>query len=116
MQKRPLSPHLSIYKLPMGAVMSILHRISGAGMFISFSLLSWYFITKTFFGCECEKLAYASYILSILFSLGLFYHLSTGIRHLVWDAGYFLSKEAVFKSNFVCLTLSMLLVVWFWFL
>ena len=40
--KRPLSPHLSIYKPIPTMVMSIFHRITGMGLYFGTLLLAWW--------------------------------------------------------------------------
>ena len=102
--KRPLSPHLSIYRLPLTANMSILHRITGAMMFGAMSFLCWVFILGSSFSCECiKKLSDFSLMIGVF---SLCYHISTGIRHLVWDAGYLLEKKYFLISSVVCLAFS----------
>ena len=44
---RPLSPHLGIYKLTMTMAMSIVHRISGGGLYIGVLLLAWFLIAAS---------------------------------------------------------------------
>ncbi|MBY0511485.1 MAG: succinate dehydrogenase, cytochrome b556 subunit, partial [Rhodospirillaceae bacterium] len=39
---RPLSPHLSVYRLPLAAVLSITHRITGIGLTLGILLLTWW--------------------------------------------------------------------------
>ena len=39
--KRPMSPHLQVYKLPLTAKLSILHRATGAALFIGLILMVW---------------------------------------------------------------------------
>jgi succinate dehydrogenase / fumarate reductase cytochrome b subunit len=116
MNKRPLSPHLSVYRLPLSANMSILHRITGAAMFGCLSFLCWYFILQTFYGVPCECLAKLAYIAGVALSFTFFYHISTGIRHLIWDMGYFMSKEYFVSSGLVCMIFSIFLAIWFWIL
>ena len=39
---RPLSPHLRIYRMPLAAVLSITHRITGVGLTLGTLLLTWW--------------------------------------------------------------------------
>jgi succinate dehydrogenase / fumarate reductase cytochrome b subunit len=41
---RPLSPHVSIYRLPLNANLSILHRITGVALFGSLAVVVWWFL------------------------------------------------------------------------
>ena len=42
--RRPLSPHLQVYKMMFTMVMSGLHRITGMCLYAGTLLLAWYFI------------------------------------------------------------------------
>jgi succinate dehydrogenase / fumarate reductase, cytochrome b subunit len=105
---RPLSPHLSIYRMPLAGLLSITHRITGIGLTIGTLLLVWW-VAAAAYGPD----AYAvfngfmgsplGYLLLLGFSISLFYHLCTGIRHLFWDAGLSLEIADVNRSNIVVL-------------
>ena len=89
---RPLSPHLQIYRLPLAAVLSITHRITGVGLSLGLLLIVWW-LTSAAYGPDTYEMA-MGYIASPLgllillgFSAALFFHLCNGIRHLLWDAG-----------------------------
>ena len=41
---RPLSPHLQIYRPMLTMMMSIAHRITGAGLYFGTVLLAWWFL------------------------------------------------------------------------
>ena len=71
-KNRPLSPHLQIYKPQMTSFTSIMHRLTGAYLFIGVLILSWLFIyyqyqTNLIFGDNygnCTRniiLTYATY-------------------------------------------------------
>lgn len=90
--KRPLSPHLDIYRLPLTAVLSILHRITGAGMLLGAVLVVWWFaaaaVSPEYFALV-DGLMTSWIGLLVMTGLlwALWYHCLTGIRHLVWDTG-----------------------------
>src|SRR4051812_49059632 len=80
---RPLSPHLQIYRLPLAAILSITHRITGVGLAIGVLLLTWW-VTAAAVGPAAYDRA-TSFIGSIVgqllmvgFSLALFFHLCNG--------------------------------------
>jgi succinate dehydrogenase cytochrome b subunit len=90
---RPLSPHLSIYKLTMTMAMSIAHRISGAGLYVGVLLLAWFLIAASTDAASFG--VFSAFIKSIIgrivlfgFTWALFHHLLGGVRHFVWDTGY----------------------------
>jgi len=90
--ERPLSPYLSIYSLLINMVMSILHRITGAALYVGTLLLAaWligaamgerpYAMVNGVFGHPFGKLVLFGY------TWALFHHMLGGIRHLIWDTG-----------------------------
>ena len=48
------------------------------------------------------------------FTFGLFYHLSNGIRHLFWDAGYGYDLKDAYVSGFAVIfsSISLTLITW----
>ncbi len=42
--ERPLSPHLFIYKPMLTMMMSIVHRITGAGLYFGTLLVAWWLV------------------------------------------------------------------------
>lgn len=100
---RPLSPHLTVYKLPLAARMSILHRITGCGLAGGALLVVWWFLAAAR-GPEAFDLVdgiLTSWIGGLVLLGCLFafwYHFFTGVRHLVWDVGTGFKLDEVSKS------------------
>ncbi len=91
--RRPLSPHLSIYRPMLTMLMSIAHRITGAALYIGTILLVWYLLAAALGGAPFA--AAAAFLRSILgqlillgFAFAFLHHFFGGIRHLIWDSGY----------------------------
>ncbi len=105
---RPLSPHLQVYKLPMTALMSISHRISGVILSAGLLLVAGFVIAAAQ-GPDVYNLVmqYAGhpYVTAFFFawSFVLYFHLCSGVRHLIWDAGYLLDKERAITAGWVVL-------------
>jgi len=94
---RPLSPHLSIYRMPMTAVMSFAHRVSGVALYVGVLLLAWFLIAasadaSTFAVFSGFIGSFIGQIILFVVTWALFHHLVGGIRHIIWDAGYGLDK------------------------
>ena len=53
-------------------------------------------------------------IILIIASYGFFYHVSTGVRHLVWDTGRWFSIPAINASGIGAVVLSVVLTAVFW--
>ncbi len=89
--ERPLSPHLQIYRLTITMLMSIVHRITGAGLYFGTILFVWWlFSAATSRGFETLNSFFGSWFGQILlfgYSWALIHHMLGGIRHLVWDTG-----------------------------
>ncbi|HZS63797.1 MAG TPA: succinate dehydrogenase, cytochrome b556 subunit [Xanthobacteraceae bacterium] len=92
-RERPLSPHLQIYRPTLTMTMSIVHRITGMGLYFGTAILAWwltaaasgpnaYAVFESFLGSFLGRLILFGY------TWALIHHLLGGIRHLIWDAGY----------------------------
>ncbi|HEY0626440.1 MAG TPA: succinate dehydrogenase, cytochrome b556 subunit [Allosphingosinicella sp.] len=119
---RPLSPHLTIWKWGPHMLVSILHRITGAGLAtVGAAALVWWLVAAA-----TSAEAYADFVevatswFGILVGVGLtwalFQHTLSGIRHFVLDmgAGYELSTNK--RWALVTLGLSLALTIAFWLL
>lgn len=118
---RPLSPHLTIYRPQLTAVLSIYHRITG----VFLSILFYCF----FMGMQVIDLHLSNYSIyniavfinscSHWFLLGtffiailsFFYHLANGIRHLVWDTGRALSVTNVYRTGYIVIVTVLVLTI-----
>ena len=89
---RPLSPHLQIYRPMLTMMMSIMHRITGVGLYFGMVLLVWWLTAASvsdgsfdavqgFFGHWFGRL------LLFGFTWALIHHALGGLRHLLWDTG-----------------------------
>lgn len=101
---RPLSPHLSVYRLPMTAITSILTRITGQAVIAGILLIVWWLVAAA---AGPRAFAHADWVLRswlgalVLFvaAWSLWYHFLAGIRHLFYDSGMLLTKEEGRQSS-----------------
>ena len=89
-KSRPLSPHLQVYRLPMAALMSITHRVTGAGLAAGFVLVAAFLmcaaIGENYYDFAMRAAtSLPGVIILVLWSFALYYHTFNGIRHLIWD-------------------------------
>jgi succinate dehydrogenase / fumarate reductase, cytochrome b subunit len=88
---RPLSPHLQIYKLTLTMAMSIVHRITGVGLYFGTVLLAWWLVAAASPSSYAKFEWFAGSIIGRLILFGytwaLIHHMLGGIRHLIWDTG-----------------------------
>ena len=114
MDNRPLSPHLTVYKPQITSVLSIFHRITGAGLAVSTTLVVFWLASiamgkSTFIGFNAF-LNNPIVIIVLVSSLwALWYHFCTGLRHLYWDMGYGYDLKSVAISGWVAVACSFLL-------
>ncbi len=116
---RPLSPHISIYRWPVTMVSSILHRATGIMMSVGLVLLVAWLTAAASGAASFASLSAALQTLVgklflVALSLAFFYHLSNGIRHLVWDAGYGFEKSQATASAWFVLACTAVLAAIFW--
>src|SRR6202035_1570347 len=88
---RPLSPHLQIYRPMLTMMMSIVHRITGFGLYFGTLLLAWWFIagaghsgyarSEWFIGSWIGRLILLGY------TWALIHHMLGRFRHLIWYTG-----------------------------
>ena len=118
-QSRPLSPHLQIYKLPLPALMSITHRMTGV-ILSTGTILVTAFLVALASGPEAfliAKLCVSHPLGQIVlfgYSVALFYHACNGVRHLFWDAVIGLSIPAVYRSGLVAIVVALCLTGVLW--
>jgi succinate dehydrogenase / fumarate reductase, cytochrome b subunit len=117
--KRPLSPHLSIYKPIPTMVTSILHRITGIALYMGTLLVAWWLIaaatSPSYF--DFVSMIFGSLIGKIIlfgFTWALMLHMLGGIKHLVWDTGRLLDKGTSTKLAYASLFLASTLSVLIW--
>ena len=108
--KRPLSPHLQVYKPQLTSILSIIHRGTGVALcagavLIAIGLLALAdgYEAWSYFRAQCGeiwgKLIIAAFLLSLV------YHWLNGLRHLGWDAGYGLDIEKTYVTGKLVLVL-----------
>ena len=117
---RPLSPHLTIWRWGPHMLVSILHRISGAGLsLVGLAVLVWWLMAITDGPdayAQFTKLAGHPAGLVVLIGLtwAFFQHLLSGVRHLVMDTGS--GFELTGNKRFAILTIigSLILTLLVW--
>ncbi len=113
---RPLSPHLSIYRPLWTMILSITHRLTGVGMAVSITMITWWFlalaISEEYF--EVANAVMTSVVGGFILIVSLWalsFHFCNGIRHLFWDAGKGLALETAYRSGLVVMAGSVVLTV-----
>ena len=118
-KKRPKNLDLTTIRLPLPGKVSILHRVSGAGLFLCFPILLWLFSAsltspETFATFK----AVASSIPAKVIIAGLIWayvhHFCAGIRFLLLDLHVGIEKQAARKSAAVVFAVSVPLTLVLW--
>lgn len=116
---RPLSPHLGIYRWSITMALSILHRASG--VFLGLGVIVMVVVFASVAAGDEVFHCVQSWLTGILgrtilfgWTLALYLHMTNGVRHLVWDMGLGLSKEAASRSGVIVLIFALVatLVTW----
>jgi succinate dehydrogenase / fumarate reductase cytochrome b subunit len=117
MRARPLSPHLSIYRMSRYSLLSsITNRITGVILSVGLLVLVYWLMAVASSNREYLraheilssgffKLIYAGLLIAFC------YHLVAGIRHLTWDTGRGLERTQARRSTYIVVAATALLVV-----
>ena len=116
---RPLSPHLSIWRFQLPAVMSITHRITAVVLTSGTVLLTAWLIALASGESSFELVSMIvshplGQFVMFGYSVVLFYHASNGVRHLFWDFGKGLDIPGVYASGWIAIAVMVVLTVSFW--
>jgi len=121
---RPLSPHLTIWKWGPHMLVSILHRVTGAGLAVAGGAALVWWLLAIADGPD----AYASFvewttwkwslIVWIPLTWALFQHTLSGLRHFVMDigAGYELPVNKFWATMTVVGAVLLTALLWAWIL
>ena len=90
---RPLSPHLQIYRLTLTMLMSILHRITGAALYVGTLLVAWWLIAAAagpngYAGVQWFMGTVLGQLILFAYTWVLIHHMLGGVRYLIWDSGH----------------------------
>jgi succinate dehydrogenase / fumarate reductase, cytochrome b subunit len=117
---RPLSPHLTIWKWQVHAVVSILHRITGNAMALgAVVLFLWWLVAaasgpaayRSFMGVATGPIGL---IIGLGFTWVFFQHMCSGIRHLIMDTGegYALDTSKAMATGTLVASVLLTLATW----
>ncbi|KAJ5388613.1 hypothetical protein N7509_011154 [Penicillium cosmopolitanum] len=113
---RPVSPHLAIYKPQIGWIGSSLHRITGVAMsgplylwataYLFSPTLGWHLESASMVAAMGALPVAAKVAIKATLALPFTYHCMNGLRHLTWDLGRGLTNNAIIKSGWTVVGLS----------
>ena len=123
LKNRPKNLNLFTIKLPINAVVSILHRVSGIGLFLSLPLILWALQSLVHSEASYQLLigwlnTWFVKIMLIGLAWAFFHHFFAGIRHLLQDIHWMTSLNNARLSSRILLwlvgiaTVIFALVIW----
>ena len=118
-KKRPKNLDLTTIRLPLPGKVSILHRVSGVGLFLFLPVLLWFFSAsltsaetfatfRSVFASLPAKVVLAGLLWAFV------HHFCAGIRFLLLDLHVGIEKEAARKSAAVVFAVSIPLTLILW--
>lgn len=117
--KRPLSPHLQVYRWELHMMLSILHRTTGIALWAGTLLLAWWMMALA--GGEESYETFQGFIqhpvgqvLLFGFSFALVFHAMNGVRHLFWDIGWGFEKSQTRASGLLVVGFSVIITALVW--
>lgn len=116
---RPLSPHLQIWRWHVTMLGSILHRVSGVALYVgAVVVVAWLAAAAAGPDAYGRFAEIGSSAIGLLVWFGLtlaaFYHLASGVRHLVWDTGAGLQKNSASTLATLSIWFAVIATLAFW--
>jgi succinate dehydrogenase / fumarate reductase cytochrome b subunit len=114
-----MSPHMQVWRWHVTMATSILHRVTGCGLYLGALIVAAWAISlasgpeayetfKALLGSPLGK------FVMLGMTLSFFYHLGNGVRHLIWDLGHGLEVKSATASSYTVFgfTIAATLAVW----
>jgi succinate dehydrogenase cytochrome b subunit len=109
--RRPLSPHLQVYRWPLSMALSIAHRVTGVGLGVGTLLMTCWLVTAATSDSGFE--AFQAFLGSVFgifllfcWTLALIFHLMSGLRHLWMDLGHGFGEKEYEHSGLAVLVIT----------
>ncbi len=118
---QPLSPHLTIYRWPITMFVSLFHRGTGVAMSVGLIAFVIWLEAIALGAVQYEMLkhfmdSFIGQFMLLGWCFSFFFHLSNGIRHLIWDTGRLFEKNQVDTSAWFVIVTTVVLTAGYWFL
>jgi len=107
------------YRFQITSALSIVHRLTGIGLTVGSILLVWWLIAVAAGGgiyaaTHAFIASPVGILLLFLWSVAFFYHLCSGVRHLVWDAGYGFEICHAYRTGYAVIVATVLITAACW--
>jgi succinate dehydrogenase / fumarate reductase cytochrome b subunit len=119
LRPRPLSPHLSVYRFTLTMTMSIVHRITGIGLYTGMAILALWLVLAAIGGTPFALAQgffghWLGQLILFGFTWALFQHLLGGVKHFAWDATLLMGRSERFALAGATLIGSIVLTLLTW--
>ncbi|KAL4926039.1 succinate dehydrogenase cytochrome b560 subunit [Aspergillus undulatus] len=114
--RRPVAPHISIYRPQITWYMSGLHRITGLLLSGPLYLFATAYLAAPLFGWHLDSASLATAFAGLgaaaqigiksFFAFPFTYHSFNGLRHLTWDTGRAITNKLVIQTGWTVVGLS----------
>ncbi|HEV7415506.1 MAG TPA: succinate dehydrogenase, cytochrome b556 subunit [Tianweitania sediminis] len=117
--KRPLSPHLTIYRWPVTMTLSIVHRVTGGALYVGTLLVAWWLVAAAtsedwFNTANAVMGSIFGQLVLVGFTWAMFMHTVGGLRHMLWDTGVAMEKHVSTQTAWASLVASLVLTALTW--
>ena len=115
----PMSPHLTVWRWHITMATSILHRVTGVGLYGGGLIAAAWAIALARgpedYGTFKHVLgSWPGKVVMFGLTLSFFYHLANGVRHLVWDMGKGLNIKTADATSIVVFAFAAAATVAIW--
>lgn len=121
---RPVNLDLTTIRLPVTALTSILHRVSGVAVFVGLALIIYLFdqasaSEDSFIAIkECIEGSFLTRIALWTVVSALLFHIVMGVKHLIADLGFGETLESGKRASTIALAVAVVVIllagVWIW--
>ncbi len=117
--RRPLSPHLQVYRPQLTSILSIMNRVTGLAASAGTILLVWWLVAAATGPQAFDRVQWfigSPVGLFMLFgwTASLFYHFFGGLRHLAWDAGWGFELERTHMTGWAAIIATAVCTILVW--
>jgi succinate dehydrogenase / fumarate reductase cytochrome b subunit len=117
--RRPLSPHIGVYRPQLTSVLSIMNRISGIASSVGTLLMVWWLVASAgspggFATMQGFMGSFIGILLLFGWTVAMMYHFFGGLRHLAWDAGLGFDLPKVYASGWAAVAATAICTVLIW--
>ncbi len=117
--KRPMSPHVQIWRWHVTMLGSILHRATGCALYAGAIMAAgWLFAVVSgpdaYAGYAMIAASIPGQLVLFGFVLSFLFHALNGIRHLVWDAGHGFTPKLASATGWLVIGASVISALAIW--